>query len=129
MLYNNVYDGMMCNACGSMMYVAWQCMWQYNVQCIFRGSIWVFPVKTTAFFLCLLEVGRGKSSASSDRVPNNLCKKRRTAAGELYIIQKSWPFSSSLTLFLSIHIYFRYFYRTNERIAKIRVSKYPILRF
>ena len=46
------------------------------------------------------------SDRSSDRRPN-LCKERRTVAGELYIPQQSCPFSASLlTLFPSIHISF-----------------------
>ena len=46
------------------------------------------------------------SDRGSDRRPN-LCKRRRAAAGELYIPQESWPFSSSFfILFTSLHISF-----------------------
>ena len=51
---------------------------------------------------------------SSDRGNDrrtNLCKRRRAAAGELYISLESWPFSSSFfTLFPCIDISFYYFY-------------------
>ena len=61
----------------------------------------VFEYKTL-FFNVLL---------SSDR-RFNLCKRMRVAAGELYIFQESWIFSSSFfTLLPSIHISFQYFCR------------------
>ena len=61
-------------------------------------------------------------------------QRRPAAAGELYIPQSSWPFSSSFfTLFPCINISFYYFYRfsrhTLQHITKIHVSKSQILKF
>ena len=75
------------------------------------------------------------SDHGSDRRPN--LAKEFDAAGELYIPQKSWPYSSFFIIFfcmVSMHIFFLFntsivSLGTDERIAKIRVSKCPILKF
>ena len=70
---------------------------------------------------------------SRQRSPTQPCKGERATAGELYIPQESWPFSS---FFLhGSHVYILLFNTyiaslgTDERIAKIRVSKCQILKF
>ena len=72
------------------------------------------------------------SHRSSDRRPN-LCKRRRADAGELYILKESWPFSLSFSHCSHPYIFLFNTFITSvgahERIAKIRMSKFSILKF